>query len=431
MRTTNPLLLLALLAATIFACEKPDDPQPPAPKTPFEVVIQNDFSELAARHAAWLTDADGKIVAFQWLHGNDSTHLSVADFPENNPLPDLSIARISIVAGSAASDTTLSVTTYTGVNNGEQVRLRDHDFRQTTLLNITFTGISSLDTIIVPDGLPFARPGWWNNFNGLYQIEHTGQIWLRLQFDGDPHWHYMALENVSGDKITTTVDPHLLPVETYPQAIQLPFVAAWKYRVDGLADAANLRFVPLGDLNRPPGGAVPVFDELQVFEPAAFDPLAPPTLPYSGYRLRLAGTSTEGEGYFFDQMLSKLPALMPQANFNLEAANLGDNRLAAVRTSADFEALVLARKNAAQPHVQWDVYLRPAPSLMYRLPDVPEDLGKIFPDLKNYNFGQAVRARAEDYQTLGSYRAVLDKIFQNEDPLWQANGGFIGKEKEL
>lgn len=428
------LLVLILALTTVFSCQKDDPPVAPPAKTPFEVLIQNDISELTARHAAWLSGENGAILAFRWLGGNDTTQLVIPDFAENTPAPDLTIAKITVAAGNMVSDTTVSLKTYTAVRTGDLVRLRELEYRQTTLFNVIFTNITSLDSIIVPDGLTFARPGWWNNYNGLYQVQHTGQIWLRLRFNGDPAWRYLAFDNVSGDKIETTVDPNILPVEAYPTPIQLPFTAAWKYRVDGVTDAASQRFIPLGDLNRAPGGASPVFDKLEVFEPLTFDPVAPPVVPYSGYRLRLAGTSTEGEGYVFDQFVDKLPAAMPPANFTLNALGFGDNRFAGAGCSADFEALVLMRRNAPPDHkpvVEWEVYVSPKPVVSYLLPDVPTDLGKLFPDLKNYNFSQTVRARAEDYQTLPTYRAVLEKIFANNDPFWQAKGGLIGKEREL
>ncbi len=424
-------LPIPILVFALVSCAKDPSPTPPGgTEIPFEVVVQNDISELAARHAAWLSDASGKVLDFRWLHGNDSTHLIFKHFHAGDSLLDLIIARMTTVVGSGSTDTTLLVKTYTGVANGEQVRLRDPEFRQTTLLHIQFTNITSLDTIIVPDGLPYARPGWWNNFSGLYSVQHTGQIWLRFQLNGDPHWKYLKFESVSGSDLNVVLDqPALLPTEDHPHTIQLPFVANWKYRVDGVRDAAKLQFTALGDLNRPPGGALPQFDVLDVYPPITFDPLS--FWPFTGYRVALSGTNTDGSTYIFDQMLDSLPVLLPKANYAVQPINTPDDRRANVQTTADFETLVLVRSHAGQPNLTWEAYLPVTLNAGYRLPDVPSELGAIFPDLANYNFGKQVRARAEDYQNLGSYRAVLDKIFRNDDVLWQANGRLLAKEKGL
>lgn len=54
---------------------------------------------------------------------------------------------------------------------------------------------------------------------------------------------------------------------------------------------------------------------------------------------------------------------------------------------------------------------------------------QVFPPLANYQFDNIVRTRAENYTRLFGYDAVIQKHLQNADPLWQAKGGYTGREE--
>ena len=85
-----------------------------------------------------------------------------------------------------------------------------------------------------------------------------------------------------------------------------------------------------------------------------------------------------------------------------------------------------------QPHFEWEVFMRPVFGGVqtYTLPDLPGELGDLFPGLAAYDFLPFVRCRAESYDRL-DFDAILDNHLQNTDPLWQTRGGYLAKEKIL
>lgn len=424
--------LLPLLAALIlFSCKK--DPAPPIQTDPaFRITLNNEFSTLTARFAVFLSDIDGKVLAYRELPGSDTAQVELPN-AQTGDRYDCTVVKIVTIdaPGSGVKDTLINLTTYTNLASGETINLRDLIYQQSTDLNITFTGVTSVDTIIVPDGLTFVRPQQSNNFSGLYRVLHTGKLWLRVKVNGEPGWRFIIFENVSGPTLNVTLDASLLlPIMAAPVHLTLPFSAAWQYKVDGLVDTAALKFLALGDLLRAPGGAVPFFGEIDIFQPI-FNDANPGPMSYKGFRLQVIGEdiSSGGYSYFGDFFYANLPTTLPIPVFDLLPTVLADNRLVATHCVGQFDVLAFARTRAGTPNINWEVYITPSNGIVtYRLPDVPTALGAQFPSLKNYDFGGQVRARAEQYERL-DYGAAIHQRLQNNDPLWKAKGGYLGREE--
>lgn len=427
---------LLVLIGALSACNK-ENPAPPLTLDPFyKVVINNELNELQGRYAVWISDEEGAVRAFRWVPGADTAHVEVPDSKENE-IFDCTIARVFPfeMPGSGVRDTTITLTTYTNLANGETVNLRNLAYIQTSDLSFTLKGVNTLDSIIVADGLPISRPQPGNNYFGQYRIEHTGRVWFRVLVNGEMFWRYLYFDNVSGDVNLNEVDVNLMTMNlAHPAKIDLPFTTTWKYKVDGVVDTATLQFVPLGDIRRVPGGAEQVISALNVFEPVANEDFMPEPKPYSSFRLRMNGTSDAADGYnfFTDDFYQNLPAQLPAPNFDLEPTFLSDNRNVAVRCIGDFDLLSFTRNYAGAPiNITWEVVTKPKNGtiIVNRLPDVPKELGDSYRPLAQFQFGDLVHTRAENYQRLNGYEAVIQKRLQNSDPLWQAKGGYTGREE--
>jgi hypothetical protein len=245
-------------------------------------------------------------------------------------------------------------------------------------------------------------------------------------------WRFIVFNDVDGASLTTTIDANLLlPIFAAPSKMTFPFTTAWQYKVDGLVDTANLKFIAMGDLLRAPGGAVPVFNDVEIFEPVSNDIFNPEPKSYNGFRVRASGSDDGPGGYVYscDFFSAGIPATLPAPAFDLLPTVLSDNRLVATQCVGDFDALVFARTRSGTPNITWEVYTTPFNGIVsYRLPDVPAALGDAFPALKNYDFGGQVRARAESYEKLDYENAVRRKL-RNNDPVWQAKAGYLGREE--
>lgn len=426
------LALSAGLAIAVFlSCEK--DSAPTTPNPAFYIAVNNEISPLDGRYAVFLSDYNGKVLVYREIQGGDTALLELPNAHSTDRF-DCTVVKIASfeAPGSGVKDTTLHLTTYTNLAGGETINFRELNYEQVTDLNITFTGVASLDTIIVPDGLTFVRPQPSNNFTGQYRVVHTGKIWLRVRVNGEPTWRFIVFNDVSGPALTVAADANLLvPIFAAPTQLTLPFSAAWQYKVDGLVDTAALKFIAMGDLLRAPGGPVPVFSDVDIFEPISNDVFDPGPKLYDGFRIRVNGSddSPGGYTYFSDFFYPDIPANLPSPAFDLLPTVLADNRLVATQCVGSFDALVFARTRTGTPNITWEVYTEPSNGIVsYRLPDVPEVLGNQFPALKNYDFGGQVRARAEAYERL-DYRSIIRQKLLNADPLWQAKGGYLGREE--
>lgn len=419
---------LALFLLFVFSCKK-EEPGPNQPSTAFTIVLDNEFNELQARYAAFLSDEEGRVRAFRWLPGLDTTHLSVPYVNATDRF-DCTVVKITNInaPGSGVVDTSIVLTTYAELSDGQTVHLRQPEFRQSLDLIVQFTNINSLDSIIVPDGLTFARPQAANSFTGQYRILHTGKVWLRLLINGETTWRYMFFDNVSGPTQGATIDATILPklFNSPTRYIALPFTSPWQYKVEGIVDTAAGKFMPLGDLLRAPGGAVPVFGELAVFEPEV--------KPYAGYRLQFHGVA-EGSapGYAIDGYFPALPPALPLPGFDIESAAPANTRYAAARCTGDFDVLAFTRTRAGLPGLRWEAFIRPATgggAVAYRLPDLPDEIAALSFPLKIYDFDPAVNVRAEAYDFL-DYEGVLRNLLHNDDPYWQAKGNFLARERNF
>lgn len=413
----------------IFSCQKNENPDPPEP-SPFEMTVHNDFNFAEAEYAVFLSDEEGLVRAFRWLPGNDTARVSVAD-AQPDEIFDCTVVRVTSinVPGTGVFDTTVVLTTYTHRSNGDDIYLRSPDFVQTTDLQVTLTNFNTLDSIVVPDGLTFDHPRAGNNYEGQYRVLHSGRIWLRLLINGETKWRYAMFDPVSSATLSVTVDAAALPqITAAPAAISLPFFANWNCRIDRVINTGQQQFLAIGGNIAVPGGAAPYFDQLDVYEP---------TNPSTGtYRLRMSGTDVTPGSYTYicDRLMSPIPAILPEPNFDVQQTTVTGPRVIAVKCIGDFDLLSLTRTQNGTTNFRWEALVAPANStggiVTYRLPDVPKDLSGRFPRLKNYeHFGSSVRVRAERYDLYNSYQSVIEKMLLLNDPLWQMKGGYLARER--
>ncbi len=401
----------------------------------FEVQVKNNYLDIQAKYALFLSNEDGETVAFRWLAGEDTTQVQVPGSSPNDHY-DCTIIKITTleVPGSGIKDTTLTLTTYTQLASGQQINLRDLYFHQITTLQFTLTGFSSLDSIIVSDALTLSRPQPGNNYFGRYLINNTGQCWIRILVNGEPFWRFLVFNNVGTTLDASTIDASLLLSNfSPPLPIALPFSTNWQYKLDGAVDTAQLKFFPLSDIIRVPGGAIPIYHSVKIFEPVNNDQFDPKR-PYTNlFRLQTNGPANSIDGYTYlsDNFYTGVPASLPVPTFDLEATILANNRSVAVNCIGDFDLLAFERTRTGTLGIHWEVITQPKNGIvLYRLPDVPNALGDRYPSLKNYDFNTQVRARAENYERL-NYEQVVQKQLLNADPLWKARGGYLGREESF
>jgi hypothetical protein len=189
--------------------------------------------------------------AFRWIPARDTAQVVVPGARIDERF-DCTVTRLQVISsGAGVRDTTVFMSTYTQVIHGEQINLRNLEFRQSIDLKLTLTGIQSLDSIIVPDGLTFIKPQRSNNFSGQFRVLHTGNLWIRVRINGEDNWRFLWFEKVEGPELVVSVDPKLWTILfAKPFRVNLPFTAPWQYKVEGILDTAKRQFVPMGDLLR-------------------------------------------------------------------------------------------------------------------------------------------------------------------------------------
>ena len=420
---TNHLFFCVLFAALILvSCDK-NDPPGPGGQEGFSVTFNSAYSILQNETAGFLSDADGRIRVFQWLPGPGTTKLTVPDAQEGERF-DFTIAGIFTLSlpGTGLVDTFLTIRTYTNLADSAEFDLIPAGNEYETDFHIKFTGITTLDSIAVPNGVTFALPQPDNGFQGEYLVWHTGQFWCRVKINSESKWRYLLLDNVTDSTINVTRDATTLP-ELPPSSVSvgLPFFTNWTYRLDRALDPEHNKFLSLGPQFPIPGGVVPFFDAVQVLEP--------PGLPNHGYRLRLVGddASPGGYGYECDRFFSTLPNAAPVLNMDIQPTNLADKRQIAVTSSGSVDVLSFTRTGL--PNLTWEVFAAPAATgpTLYRLPDVPTELSNRFPVLKTYDFDSNVRVRAEGYDQFDSYDEAIRERMHPQDPLWQMKAGYLAR----
>ena len=345
---------------------------------------------------------------------------------------------ILVAPGSGVRDTLLSLTTYTNLGSGEQINLRSQVFQQTTTLKFKLTGMNTLDSITVPDAYVISRPTANNNYAGEYFSYNSGKCWMRILVNQDPFWRFVRFDDVSNG----IVDANALNVNLFlsilspPLKLNFPFVADWEYKVDGVVDTAHLKFFPLSGQLRVPGGALPVLDAVDIFEPVNND-VFDPNRPYDGLRVQTRGTESTVGGYTYisDHFYSAIPATLPVPAFDLQPTILSDKRLVAVQCLGDFDLLAFSRIRSIYGkhlNIAWEVVTKPRDGVVsYRLPDVPTPLGDLYLPLKVYDFNAGVRARAESYESNLNYEKIVREHLSASDVLWQARAGYLGREESF
>lgn len=427
-----PILRILLLSGILFlfisSCRKNETPDPPVPPA-FELTFNNTYPLPESEYAVFLSDEDGLIRAFRWLPGADTARVAVPD-AKTGDVFDCTVVGINTLSipGTGIFDTTVVLTTYTNLSDGTNIHLRSPDFVQTTDLYVAFTNFTSLDAVVVPDGLTFAQPQALNNYQGQYRILHSGRFWLRLRINGESEWRYASFDATNTPTVNVTLDAANLPgINSPPASVNLPFFAPWSFRIDRVIDAGQQQFLAIGDNIPIPGGPVPIFDQLDVFEP--------PDPSTGTYRLRLSGTDVEPGSYTYhcDRLASPLPATIPAPAFDIQPTTVAGPRVVAVKCIGAFDLLSLTREQSGAVNVLWEALVAPAGNngiVTYRLPDVPKDLSDRFPQLKSYdNFGSAVRVRAENYDLYNTFPAALAPRLLRDDPLWQMKAGYVGRER--
>ena len=426
--STYRIILSGIAFLFILACKKDENPNPPESPA-FEITFHNSYNSPAIEYAVFLSDEEGLIRAFRWLPGNDTARVSAMDAKAGEVF-DCTVAKITTLSipGTGIFDTTVVLTTYSGLSNGSDIYLRSPEFVQTTDLYVSLTNFNSLDAIVVPDGLTFTQPQATNNYQGQYRVLHSGRFWLRLRINGESNWRYAQFDAPNNPSMNVTLDAANLPMlASLPASVDLPFFAPWSCRIDRVIDAGQQQFLAIGENIPIPGGAVPIFDQLDVFEP--------PNPATGTYRLRLSGTDVEPKGYtyFCDRLFSPLPATLGEPDFDIQPTTVTGPRVVAVKCTGAFDLLSLNRAQSGSTNFRWEVLIAPAGHngiVTYRLPDIPKDFSDRFPKLKSYdNFGQSVKVRAENYDQYNAYPAAIAPRLLQNDPLWQMKAGYVGRER--
>lgn len=421
MRTFSILVVVLGMFLTLGGC-RPEGSVTPRPS--FTVSFDNEANPLQARFAAFLTDEEGKVQAFRWLNLTDTSHLQIR-FSDYKAY-DCTVVKMTVTATSTYPDTVVELTTYRGLKDQTNIRLGVADSAVViTDLKVRFSGLTSLDTIIVPDGLTFIRPQSVNSYFGHYNIRHYGDFWLRAKFDGEDHWRYMVFNNYLAGDLSVELLKAQLPTLSFPNpVIQLPFTAPWKYQIQG---EANGKLMPVGDLTRAPGNAVPVLGSLEVFRPE--------NMTFSRYRVQLkgAGPGANPVTYYSDRFYTVLPQMVTLPSFDVETTILGDNRSVGVQCNGQFDALLAKRGYIGSMSLYWTAFISPVAGgiVTHRLPDVPEALSGLFPVLKNYGFNQPLTVSAESYDALDGLDAVQSAYYHPANYWWQAQAGLTGIERSF
>lgn len=425
-RRPNLRLFTAICSFTIaclllVACNKEN---PPA-KESFSITLNNEFSLLQARYAAFLTDETGEVLAFNWLNSKDTTTLSLR-FADVTTF-DCTVVKIFNAGTPSAPSEKVELITYTNVKNGALVNLRDLDNDDKDDIKLQFTNIISLDSLIFPEGTPSVMPQESTNYFGVFEVKHTGDFWLLAKVNGDPSWRYFTFKNYA-----TTVNPYYIDAALLPKMqnaipkVKFPFTARWRYHIDGFLDVDQQKIIPLGDTYEEPDANVAIGDVLSVYRPE--------DITLTGYKLDVEGTMLAGSNSYtlrINRWYDALPTEVEAPDFTVKPTLVNDNKQISVQCDGSFDALVVKRTISGYPAIEWSVYLEPAAdsNVSYSLPQLPKDLSTSYPQLASYAFDNGNVVRAERYRRLFGYEEMLATIFTNADYYWQTKNELMSVEK--
>jgi hypothetical protein len=423
-------LLIFLLFAFFVGCDKVDTPPVVDEPADFILRVENDFNELQAHFTVVLSDEDGNLITSRDIPGNDSARIVLPGVGENARY-DCTVFRSTIITapGSGVKDTTVTLQTYPRLASGHTLEFRNLNYKRVTDLRIQFSNITTVDSILVPEAVTIARPLAANNYSGHYQVYHTGRFWLRVRINGEAKWRFMRFDNINTDEVDANVDATLLPIIfDNPPKIQLPYTTAWKYNLEGIYNLDNKELFPLGDFLRAPGGITPIFNQITAYEPESSDVFNPNPSPFNSYRLLLNGSGSSPENFHLqlDRIFTEVPANIEVPAFNAQLLPISSDRYAAVTCSGDFDLMALRFSKGV---VTWEVYL-PASNgaiVSYRLPDLPASVRAFTSTLQKYDFGKSILSRAESFENLNGYDAVVRRYLSNNDPLWRAKANYTAK----
>jgi hypothetical protein len=294
----------------------------------------------------------------------------------------------------------------------------------TTELKLQFTGINSLDSIIIPNSTTIIHPQESNNFFGHYQINHNGNFWIRAKFNGDTEWKYRTFKNYSAGDVSLSLAANQFTTITSPQlSIALPHSARWAYQAMGETQGTSPQWMALdqnSDLNTPPFSST-------------LELIRPENEPYNRYRLHLkgSGNSSNGSVFHLDQIVDNLPTSIPSIPFNVTPYQISDFRNITIECSGDFDMLTVKRTSPTPPYVRWTSYLPSAlnQNVLHQLPEIPDEVARLAPALKNYNLGYTISVTGERYELLSGFEEVQHNLLLNDNPYWKAQAGMTGIER--
>jgi hypothetical protein len=395
-----------------------------APRLPYTIIINNEFTLLEAKFGVFITDDDGKVAAFSWLDGQDTTHFGLR-FSDSDKY-NCTIAKISINRSTGIPDTLVEMTTYDHVQHNTVINLRELKYEQEVNIKMQFKNLSSLDSLIVPESEIIITPTSSNNYFGNFKVNYTGDFWLRAKFNGEPGWKYLLFTNFAQTPNTLYIDPNLMsPMTKVPHQLNLPFESRWKYHIDGIINIDNQKLMPLVNILDEQDNNVPVADYLRVYQP---DDLA-----LNGYRLSLQGIKQGPNGYTYglDRYYSILPNSIEMPDFNIEPTLVNDFNRIGIRCVGNFDALVITRTISGATKITWSVYVPPVldGDISNELPQIPKELASLYPKLANKQFDSGTAVRAERYKLLFGFEDVQFSIFDNTDVFWQPKNELSTIEK--
>jgi hypothetical protein len=426
------LLFLLFVVALLSACQPVDIP-PIVQEDRYHIIINNPQNDPSIKWGAWLSNESGQVLAFRWLEAADSTILFLRDHYEGEFTCNL--MKMTVNQTAIGPDTSIEFSTYERLGKGTQIYLNESTYLRYTDFQVRLLGVTSLDSIVVPDGFIFARPQASNNYQGLYRVRNSGSLWIRLKANGDPRWRYATFKHLQGSTLEATLDVSQLPTLSQQQAktILLPYYANWKHDEQGVIRMDERHFLPIGDQQPTLGSPVTVRDRFTVYQPA--------DETFDGYRLTLSGADinlSDGTIFYYDKFTPTMPNVVSLPEFDVEPTLVSDNRVVSFRTNgstSDIDAITITRSNYnTQPRIQWKVVLSPEPrggsaTLVHKLPDLPQQISAIVTSQRAYNFGGLSKVRAEAYDKIEGYEALQKAIFEAKDPLWVPKAGYTAKEK--